>query len=799
MISILSGFAPYATRGVGKRQTADARTGARAETQLQCAPETQGPAPRPAHSTPTHERHDRAGRPSARRAGSNPSRTLMKKTFLLALLALSSLATAKEARLIRYPHYHDGRVTFSYLGDIWVANEDGTNIQRLTVNRARDVYPRFSPDGKWIAFSSDRNGNLDVFIIPSTGGTPKQLTFNSAEDTVLNWTPDSRAVLFSSNRGDNFMPTLYTVSIDGGMPVPAGVDMGVQGSYSPDGRKIAYNQKSQVYWRKYYRGAYQSDVMVADSGDKEFTQLTDFDGLDSWPMWSRDGNIYFVSDRDGNGLTNIWRVSESGGKAERVTAFKEGDVRWPAISADGKTIVFEHDFGISKLDVASKRVTPLHFDIAAETEESMTEVRDFNSQVDDYDLAPNSRRIALSVHGEIFTAPVEEGDLRQITDGPARDRNVNYSPDGKWLAFVSDRSGREELYVASVDGAGEAQKLTDIDALKFGYAWSPDSTQIAFVSSADKLRVVTVASKELKELSASRYGNLGSPAWSPDGKWLAFSKPDVSRTSDIYLIPSSGGEEKKVTFESFSESNPVFSHDGRKLFFTRNDSTSTSQASGLPSIQLFSVALEHLDRDPDDPEERADAEAAREEQQTPAGEGTQPTPGMRRQMAAQRPPARLINIDWAGLKHRTKQLPRMPFPVLDYAVSPDSHTLVFATVEPAGQFNTPVIYSVQDDGRRLTRITSGAAPGGEGGQEPPTPGGGGFRGGISGLNVSRDGRTLFFKEGEYVYSVAMPQTAATGGAGGAQSAAASAFGGAARRRINFVAKVKIDRSEERRV
>jgi tricorn protease len=169
---------------------------------------------------------------------------------------------------------------------------------------------------------------------------------------------------------------------------------------------------------------------------------------------------------------------------------------------------------------------------------------------------------------------------------------------------------------------------------------------------------------------------------------------------------------------------------------------------------------------------------------------------MRRQMAAQRPPARLINIDWAGLKHRTKQLTRMPFPVLDYAVSPDNHTLVFATVEPAGQFNTPVIYSVQDDGRRLTRITSGAAPGGEGGQEPPTPGGGGFRGGISGLNVSRDGRTLFFKEGEYVYSVAMPQTAATGGAGGAQSAAASAFGGAARRRINFVAKVKIDHPAE---
>lgn len=719
----------------------------------------------------------------------------MKKTLLSALVALlffSSVALAREARLIRYPHYYHGRVTFSYLGDIWVADEDGHNIQRLTVNRARDVYPRFSPDGKWIAFSSDRNGNLDVFIIPATGGNVKQLTFNSADDTVLNWTPDSRAVLFSSNRGEGFMPLLYTVSIDGGMPVSAGVDMGVQGSYSPDGQKIAYNQKAQSYWRKFYRGAYQSDVIVADLAAKKFTQVTDFDGLDSWPMWGHDGYIYFVSDRDGNGLTNIWRVSEGGGKAERVTAFKEGDVRWPAISGDGKTIVFEHDFGISKLDVASKRVTPLHFDIAAETEESMTEVRDFNSQVDDYDLAPNARRIAFSIHGEVFTAPVEEGDLRQITDNPARDRDVSYSPDGKWLAFVSDRSGREELYVTAVDGAGEQLKLTNIDALKFGYNWSPDSTQIAFTSSDDKLRVVNVASKEVKELSASRYGNVGTPVWSPDGKWLAFSKPDITRTTDIYLIPSTGGDEKKATFESFSHQNPRFSPDGRKLYFTRNDSVSGQGGEGgLPSIQLFSVALEHLDRDPDDAEERAEAEAAQAEQAAATGEGGVP---FRRPAGGQRQPPRPVNIDWAGLKRRTRQLTRMPFPVTSYTITPDSHTIVFVTSEPSGTFNIPVIYSIQEDGRRLARITSGVPPTAGEGETPNA--GFGFFGGIRDLNISRDGRTLFFRESTAVYSVPMPLSAGASSAASSTASTASAFGAAARRRINFVAKVKIDHSAE---
>jgi tricorn protease len=722
----------------------------------------------------------------------------MKKTFPLALLALltfSAAAFAKEARLVRYPHYQDGRVAFSYLGDIWVADEDGRNVQRLTVNRARDVYPRFSPDGKWIAFSSDRNGNLDVYVMPSAGGAVKQLTFHSSEDSVLNWTPDGRSILFSANRGEGFMPMLYTVSVDGGMPTSAGADMGVQGSFSPDGRRIAYNQKAQSYWRKYYRGAYQSDVIVADVAAKKFTNVTDFDGMDSWPMWARDGQIYFVSDRDGNGLTNIWRVPESGGKAERVTSFKSGDVRWPSISADGRVIVFEHDFGISKLDVASKRVTPLRFDINAETEESLSEMRNFNSEVDDYDLAPNSRRIVFTVHGEVFTAPVEEGDLRQITDSPWRDRNVTYSPDGKSIAYVSDRSGREEIYVSSVDGAGEPQKLSDVDALKFAYSWSPDSTQLAYTSSDNKLRTVNVATKETKDVTTSRYGNVGQPAWSPDGKWLAYSKADVSRTNDIYLIPSTGGEEKKVTFESFSESNPRFSPDGRKLYFTRNDSTTFSQGAGLPSVQLFAVTLERLERDPDDPEERAEAEAAQSEQrpsQAPSGEAGEAGAGggARRQTGAQRQPPRPVNIDWAGLKRRTRQLTRMPFPVTDYTISPDSRTIAFATFELAGQANVPVIYSVQEDGRRLTRITAGSAPapgGGEGG------GGGGFGGQVSNLNVSRDARTLFFQEGDFVYSVALPPPAP---AGAPAVAVASAAPPAPRRRLNFVAKVKVDRPSE---
>ncbi|MGH6719547.1 MAG: S41 family peptidase, partial [Alphaproteobacteria bacterium] len=505
------------------------------------------------------------------------------------------------ARLVRYPHYHGGKIAFTYFADIWTADENGQNLRRITVHKARDAYPRISPDGKWIAFSSDRAGNLDVYVVPFEGGAPKQLTFHSADDTVLGWTPDSRGVLFTSNRGEDFAARLYTVTVDTGRERNAGADMGVYACFSPDGGKLAINRRSQVYWRKYYRGAAQSEITVMDVAATKFTDLTEFDGMDTWPMWSRDGHIYFVSDREGNGLTNIWRVPETGGKAERVTSFRAGDVRFPAISADGKVIVFEHDFGVWKLDVASRKTTPIKINIQAETQENIEEVRNFPSQADDYDVAPSGRRLAFSIHGEIFTAPVDEGDVRQITDSPARDREPLYSADGKWIAYVSDASGREEIYLIAADGAGTAQKITDADALKLNFSWSPNSKELAYTTSDFRLLKYNSETKQTAELTSSKFGSIGAPVWSPDGKWVAYSKQDATRSSDIYLLPSSGGpssggpssggpssggpssggpssggpssggEEKKVTFDSYNDLAPRFAPNGRKLFFIRSE------------------------------------------------------------------------------------------------------------------------------------------------------------------------------------------------------------------------------------
>lgn len=725
----------------------------------------------------------------------------MTKPVLAAGLTLLAgiLSFGREAKLVRYPHYHNGRIAFSYLGDIWTADESGGNVQRVTANAAREVYPRFSPDGKWIAFSSDRNGNLDVFVVPSEGGQAKQLTFHSADDNVLAWSPDSRNILFSSQRGEDFMARMYVVPVEGGLERNAGPDMGLWGTFSPDGSKLAINRRSQVYWRKYYRGSYQSDVTVMDIANKKFTDLTDFPGMDSWPMWSRDGHIYFVSDRENGGLTNIWRVSEKGGKAEQVTTFKSGDVRWPAISADGKTIVFEHDFGIWKLDVASRKTSAIRINIAAETQENMSEVRTYTSRADDFDLAPNGRRVSLSVHGEIFTAPVEEGDVRQITDNPARDRNVLYSPDGKWIAFVSDRSGREEIFIAAADGSGDAQKITDLDTLKNNYRWSPDSKQIVFTTSDAKLYKVDVAAKQTVELASSKFGALTGAVWSPDNKWIAYAKPDQTRNTDIYLIPAAGGQERKVTFDSYSEMNPRFSADGKKLYFVRFEGGSGGFGDRA-SAQVWVTMLEKQDRDPDDAEDRPEAAA-----DETAGAGARRGAGGGAARVAVAPE---VKIDWDGLKRRTRQVTRLSSGAFNYEPGPDSRTIAFVTMEPGSLRSTPALYTIQDDGKRMARVATGAAGGEE--DAAPQPGRGGFGGGMTGLTFARDGRSLYFMEAGGIYSVpvsAAPGAApapgsdsAVGGGRGAALAAAAApgagAGGGARRRISFNVKVRIEKSAE---
>jgi tricorn protease len=274
------------------------------------------------------------------------------------------------------------------LGDVWIANEAGSAVQRLTDHKARDIYPRFSPDGKWIAFSSNRAGNYDVFVIPVEGGKPKQLTFHSADDTVLGWTPDGRNILFQSTRGNGVFPTvatLFTIPAQGGMEEPVKTDWGSAGSYSPDGARLAFTRHPAVWSRKHYRGSYAADLWVMDVTARKFTKLGDRDcqGNYLWPMYGRNKEIYFVADRlpDEKNIgfggpevmrsaDNIWRISERGGTPVQVTRHTSGNLFHPSISADGRTIVYEEGFGLWKPDTASGKSVQIRISIESDIKET---------------------------------------------------------------------------------------------------------------------------------------------------------------------------------------------------------------------------------------------------------------------------------------------------------------------------------------------------------------------------------------------------------------------------------------------
>jgi tricorn protease len=725
----------------------------------------------------------------------------MKKCFLSFLLLLTTW-TAAEVKLLRHPSYHNGKVAFSYLGDIWVANEDGSNPQRLTVHKARDVYPRFSPDGKWIAFSSNRYGNYDVFVIPAEGGSPKQLTFNSAADTVVGWSADSKKVLFQSSRGLMYplIPNLYEAPIDGGLEHAVPTDWGYWGSYSPDGSKLAFNRHPMVWWRQHYRGSYAADLWVMDVKARKYTHLTDGDykGNYFWPMYASDGYIYFVSDRlpdethikPGShevlkSVNNIWRIPENGGHATQVTHHTSGRLFFPSISGDGKTIVYEQDFVIWKLDTKTGKSTPIKINIVSDDKENDIETVTVHSETEGYDLSPSTKRAAVSAHGEIFSIATDRGDIQRVTQSFSRERDPAWSPDGKWIAFVSDKSGREEVWMAREDSTG-LKMLSEGDGEKSAIQWAPDAKSLIYSGSDHKLYRYDLDSAKATVISSGEAGNIQGARFSPDGKWVAYSKLDHDLRPHVYVVPSTGGSEKRVGNNDllFSEIDPVWTPDGKRLLFLAGLAQAGSATQRRSFVQLYSVALTKEEKNPTDrgvdDEEQAQAAERLDRQRNAQARGEAPKPD--------------VKIDFDGITRRAHQVTHLSDNITTVAVAPDSRLYAFVAVADEDGRAVSTLYTIPEDGTQTTTITTS----GRGADAEESGGGFGGRQ-IGSLKFSKDGRTIFFLEAEGLYAVELgPAASGTGGgrSAGAGAAAPAAGRSPERRRINFTARVEVDHREE---
>ncbi|MCX6546336.1 MAG: S41 family peptidase [Acidobacteria bacterium] len=762
---------------------------------------------------------------------------MMRRVTILGVLVsfiVVGVAAAAPVRLARHPDYHAGKIAFSYLGDIWVANEDGSNVVRVTDNTGRDVYPRFSPDGKWIAFASNRYGNYDVFVVPAAGGTPKRLTYHTGNEEVVGWTRDSQRIVFRTARGDGAFPsvaTLYEVPAAGGADRALPVDWGYWGNYSPDGKQFVFNRHPGVWSRQHYRGSYAADLWIGDLAQKTYKPLLGGERYNRyWPMWGPKDEIYFVADPLPNdkavkpgspdvlkSVNNIYKVGIAGGAPVQVTRHTSGSLFWPSMSSDGKVIVYEENFGIWKLDVASGRSTEIKIDIVADEKENQADVETVENELDGFDLSPSGRRAVISTRGQILTIASDRGDITRVAPDSmaSRSQSPKWSFDGKYLAFVSDRSGRDEIWICDAEGKGLKQ-ITTLDNEKGALMWTPDSKLLLYTAADKKLYSYAVADGKTAVITSSDVGRIGSVAVSPDSKWVAFSKQDRTMRSHVYIAPIAGGEERHVSDDSllFSEGNAVWTADGKYLVFTSSAGVSTGVASTggrFPNtMQMWATALRDQEKDPlnrdiDNEAQGLAAEAAAR----PAGGGRPSTgSGQGGAGAAGQAPVE-VKIDWDGFARRARRLNATGDTFGGLTPTPDGHSVAFtSSAAPAaggaagGGASSSGIYILNVETDQATRVPQPAAEpaaGGRGGR-----GGGGGSGGGGGMAFTRDGRTIYFRSGRGLYAAAVPSgggagaaAAATGGGRGGRGGASSApepaaSGGATARRVSFSANLEID-------
>ena len=739
----------------------------------------------------------------------------------LCTLTLLALAAPAQTRLLRQPHYQGGVIAFSYQGDIWNVKEDGSGLQRLTTHPARDVAPRFSPDGKWIAFSSNRYGNFDVFVMPAAGGDAKQLTWYSGADMVAGWSRDGKRVLFTSARGDGAFPSvanLYEVSVEGGLEQPVPTDWGSWGSWSPDGSKLAFSRHPQNWTRKHYRGSYAADIWLMDASAKTYKDLRDpeYKGNMLWPMYGAKGEIYFVADRlpsEKNikpgvpavmaSTNNIWKMPDHGGAWTQVTRYTTGSLASPSLSYDGKTIAYEYNHGIWLLDTSSGKSREVQVRVSADEAQNEMDWKVIASAADSFHLSPSGRRAAIVAHGEVFTVATDRGEAQRVTKSYRRDTNPQWSPSGKWIAYVSDESGREEIWIADEMGRTR-RKLTDADTEKRSMQWAPDSKSLLVSSSDNKLWRLDVDPVKLVEVANGETGAPSNARFSPDGQWISFVRLDRDNRPHVFVKPAGsapGQDERMIGIDDlFSATDARWSPDGKRLYLTAGVMQMGMASLGRSmSMQLYSVNLQKEDKDPLDRGIDSEEEAA-SQPQTPAG------PGGGRQ---QQPPAKVdVKIDWDGLPKRIRQLTRLADAVSIFAISPDSRQIAFvARGEQEGRM-VSALWTIQDNGERMTRVAQATPPPAQEGEPTPPRGPGGFGGGISSPQWARDGRSLYFMDGEGIYSVSIAPAsdsaagAPTGGPTAAAAASGSGSGAAGggmppRRRVNFNLRVEVDRAAER--
>ncbi len=514
----------------------------------------------------------------------------MKKILIVIVLLCSVAFAQNEARLLRFPAVYGDKVVFTYAGDLYSVPSSGGVARTLTNDIGMEMFAHFSPDGKNIAFTAQYDGNTEVYVMPSDGGIPKRLTYTATLDRddvsdrmgpnniVMSW-KDNATVVYRSRRIEfnDWKGQLFTASINGGIPEQIPVPRGGWHSFSPDGKKMAYNRIFREFrtWKR-YRGGQADDIWIYDFASKKIEDITNDPGQDIFPMWS--GNkIYFISDRDGadkNKRMNLYSYDLTTKETKQHTFYKDFDIKFPSLGNDA--IVFENGGYIIRFDLKTETAKQLSIQINDDGESARGGIIDVSKSVTNYEISPDGNRALFGSRGEIFTVPAKYGNTRNLTKtSGVHERNSKWSPDGKWISYISDATGEDEIWMRPQDGLGEPVQITkNSDNYKYQPYWSPDGKKLLWADRAQRLQYVDVDSKAVTLVAESKVFEYSDYAWSPDSKWITYMNPEADVMSKVKVYSLDSKQTVDITDGWYESGNPVFSSDGKYLFFVSNRSFS---------------------------------------------------------------------------------------------------------------------------------------------------------------------------------------------------------------------------------
>jgi tricorn protease len=503
--------------------------------------------------------------------------------FLLALVAAARHARAQvpETLLLRQPTLSNTHVAFSYGGDLWVAQRDGSQPRRLTVDAGQEALPVFSPDGRWIAFTGTYDNNADVYVISVDGGTPRRLTFHPASELVRGWSPDGQRVLFASNQASSVsrFEKLFTVPTSGGLPTELPIPSAFWASYAPDGQSVAYSVLADAFgtWKR-YRGGRTTPIFITQLQTLDAEPVPHVNASDVQPVWV--GNqLYFLSDRDRT--MNVHAYDRATKAVRAVTRHTDFDVK--SLSSSGTELIYEQGGRLHILNPGTGQTQTLRIQIAPEVLALRPGYRNVAKFIRNAHISPTGVRAVVEARGDIFTVPLKKGDWRNLTQTDSvHERGPVWSPDGSRIAYFSDASGEYQLMLRDQQGLkpAEAISLSDQPTFFNNLQWSPDGKALSYQDKKLNLWYLPLATKKPVRVATDTYGPNSSieSAWSPDGRWMAYTKKGDNRLNALYLYELASGRSTEVTDGKSDVGSPVFSFDGKYLLFSASTNTGIRSA-----------------------------------------------------------------------------------------------------------------------------------------------------------------------------------------------------------------------------